>query len=158
MRAPTAADAARGPESDEDAIGLTDEILRFAVLRGASDIHIEPRRSGLRIRLRVDGELEELRRLPSSRQTGLVSRLKVLCGMDIAEKRAAQDGAFAWGLGNGPNRPMVDIRVATVPVKYGERMTLRLLNLNAGALTLEKLGMSAGDMQTFVARSARRTG
>ena len=145
----TAADAARGPETDEDAIGLTDEVLRFAVLRQASDIHIEPRRSGVRIRLRVDGQLEELRRLPASRQIGLVSRLKVLSGMDIAEKRASQDGAFAWTMGTGPNRPTVDIRVATVPVKYGERMTLRLLNLNTGALTLQKLGMSGNDLGVF---------
>ena len=150
IRPPSAAESARGPESDEDAIGLADEILRFAVLRQASDIHIEPRRSGLRIRLRVDGQMEELRRLPSSRQAGLVSRLKVLCGMDIAEKRAAQDGAFSWTMG-GPaqNRASIDIRVATVPLKYGERMTLRLLNLQAGALTLENLGMSTADLETF---------
>jgi general secretion pathway protein E len=151
IRPQTASEAARGPENDEDAIGLVDEILRFAVLRGASDIHIEPRKSGVRIRLRVDGQLEELRRLPTSRQTGLLSRLKVLCGMDIAEKRAAQDGAFAWtsGAGAAPNKQTVDIRVATIPVKYGERMTLRLLNLNTGTLTLEKLGMSAADLEIF---------
>ena len=149
IRPQSAAEAARGPDSDEDAIGLTDEILRFAVLRQASDVHIEPRRDGLRIRLRVDGQLEELRRLPASRQTGLVSRLKVLSGMDIAEKRSPQDGAFSWSWGTGPYRPAVDIRVATVPVKYGERMTLRLLNLQTGSLTLENLGMSATDLQTF---------
>ena len=149
IRPQTASESARGPENDDDAIGLVDEILRFAVLRQASDIHIEPRKSGVRVRLRVDGQLEELRRLPSSRQTGLVSRLKVLCGMDIAEKRAAQDGAFTWTTGTGPNKPTVDLRVATVPVKYGERMTLRLLNLNTGTLTLAKLGMSLVDLQTF---------
>jgi len=142
-------EATRGPENDDDAIGLTDEILRFAVLRQASDIHIEPRKAGLRIRLRVDGQLEELRRLPTSRQNGLISRIKVLSGMDIAEKREPQDGAFTWTWGTGPQRPAVDIRVATVPVKYGERMTLRLLNLNTGALTLHKLGMSGRDLQTF---------
>ena len=98
IRPQTAAESARAPEGDDDAIGLVDEILRFAVLRQASDIHIEPRRSGMRIRLRVDGQMEELRRLPTSRQSGLVSRLKVLSGMDIAEKRAAQDGAFVWSV------------------------------------------------------------
>jgi type IV pilus assembly protein PilB len=140
--------AVRGPEAD-DAIPLTDEILRFAFLRQASDVHIEPRRDTVRIRLRVDGQLEELRRLPASRQVGLISRLKVLSGMDIAEKRAPQDGAFTWSIGNGPDRPSVDIRVATVPVKYGERMTLRLLNLQAGTLTLAKLGMCAADLEVF---------
>lgn len=141
--------APRGPEADEDAIGLADEILRFAVLRQASDIHIEPRRDLVRIRLRVDGQLEELRRLPAARQTGLISRLKVLAGLDIAEKRAAQDGAFTWTSGTGPERRSVDIRVATVPLKHGERMTLRLLNLQTGGLTLQKLGMSASDMKVF---------
>ena len=149
IRPQTAADATRAGDGDDDAIGLVDEIMRFAVLRQASDIHIEPRRTGVRIRLRVDGQLEELRRLPSSRQTGLVSRLKVLSGMDIAEKRESQDGAFVWSMGTGPNRPSVDIRAATVPVKFGERMTLRLLNLQTGTLTLEKLGMSAADLETF---------
>jgi general secretion pathway protein E len=141
--------AVRGPETDDDAIGLADEILRFAVLRQASDIHIEPRRELVRIRLRVDGQLEELRRLPAAKQTGLISRLKVLSGMDIAEKRAAQDGAFTWTSGTGPDKRSVDIRVATVPVKYGERMTLRLLNLQTGGLTLQKLGMSASDLKIF---------
>jgi type IV pilus assembly protein PilB len=141
--------AARGPETDDDAVSLTDEILRFAVLRQASDIHIEPRRDIVRIRLRVDGQLEELRRLPIARLTGLISRLKVLSGMDIAEKRAAQDGAFTWSAGAAADRPSVDIRAATVPVKHGERMTLRLLNLQTGRLTLKKLGMSAGDLHMF---------
>jgi type IV pilus assembly protein PilB len=136
-------------EADDDSIALTDEILRFAVLRQASDIHIEPRRDGVRIRLRVDGQLEELRRLPLGRLTGLVSRLKVQCGMDIAEKRAAQDGSFVWTSGTGRDRMAVDIRAATVPLKYGERMTLRLLSQQAGGLTLEKLGMLAGDLQCF---------
>jgi type II secretory ATPase GspE/PulE/Tfp pilus assembly ATPase PilB-like protein len=141
--------AARAPEADDDAIGITDEILRFAVLRQASDIHLEPRRDILRIRLRVDGQLEELRRIPASRASGLISRLKVLSGMDIAEKRAPQDGAFTWSSGTGRDRPSVDIRAASVPVKHGERMTLRLLNQQAAGLTLEKLGMSRADMQSF---------
>jgi general secretion pathway protein E len=139
----------RSPENDEDSIRLTDEILRFAVLRQASDIHIEPARDVVKIRLRVDGELEDLRRLPIARQTGLVSRLKVLCGMDIAERRAPQDGAFTWSSGTGPDRTSVDIRAATVPVKYGERMTLRLLNVQTSALTLHNLGMADRDLQTF---------
>ncbi len=141
--------AAPRVEADDDSIALTDEILRFAVLRQASDIHIEPRRDGVRIRLRVDGQLEELRRLPLARLTGLISRLKVQCGMDIAEKRAPQDGSFVWTSGAGRDRMAVDIRAATVPLKYGERMTLRLLNQQAGGLTLEKLGMLPADMQCF---------
>jgi len=149
LRANAAAGRREPEPTDDDAIALTDEILRFAVLRQASDIHIEPRRDLVRIRLRVDGQLEELRRLPTARQIGLISRLKVLSGMDIAEKRAPQDGAFTWTMGTGPERPSVDIRVATVPVKYGERMTLRLLNLQGGRLTLEKLGMADADLQTF---------
>jgi len=141
--------ASRATGGDDDATALADEILRFAVLRQASDIHIEPRRDIVRIRLRVDGQLEELRRVPIAQNVALVSRLKVLSGMDIAEKRAPQDGAFTWSAGTGADKWMVDIRAATVPVKFGERMTLRLLNLQSGRLTLEKLGMAEADLQAF---------
>src|SRR5262249_32673038 len=78
-------------EEPDDAVALSQELLHAAIIRQASDIHIEPLKDALRVRFRVDGELEEYQRLPLSREAALISRLKVLAGMDIAEKRAPQD-------------------------------------------------------------------
>ncbi|MEO1130709.1 MAG: GspE/PulE family protein, partial [Planctomycetota bacterium] len=128
----------------EDAVGLCDELMHASILRQASDIHIDPEREGVRVRFRVDGQLERYRRLPTKAHAGLVSRFKVLAGMDIAEKRAPQDGRFTHRF--GPTDQPVDVRVATLPTKYGERMTLRLLALQTDGLTLEHLGMCQRDL------------
>ena len=130
----------------EDPSNLCHEFLHAAWLREASDIHIDPDREGVRVRLRVDGLLEEYRRLPARAHLELVSRIKVLAGMDIAEKRAPQDGSFAHDFGPGQ---ALNIRVATLPTKYGERVTLRLLAIQMETLTLENLGMSARDLRIY---------
>ena len=131
----------------DDAMMLGEEMLHAAILRQASDIHIDPDAEGLQIRFRVDGALERYRRLPMAVQSGIVSRFKVLSGMDIAEKRAPQDGGFKHRYGR--TGQTIDIRVATLPTKHGERMTLRLLALQTEQLTLERLGMREGDLATF---------
>ncbi len=141
-------DRRRAGEADaEDAVALCDDLLRSAVMRQASDIHIDPMKEAVRIRFRVDGVLDEYRQLPLAVQSGLVSRLKVLAGMDIAEKRAPQDGRFTYQSGSGSQA--IDIRAATLPTKYGERMTLRLLALQTESLTLERLGMAPRDLTCF---------
>ncbi len=143
--------APRSVEATDDAVALSEDILRAAIIRQASDIHIEPGRSNVRVRFRVDGQLEEYKTLPLNAEVGLVSRLKVRSGMDIAEKRAPQDGGFNHHPGGtgiaGENPRGIDIRVATLPTKFGERMTLRLLGLQTGTLTLEKLGMCDADLR-----------
>ena len=131
----------------EDAVSVSQDLLHAAIIRGASDIHIEPGREYVRVRFRVDGLLEEYQRLPLAREAGLISRLKVMAGMDIAEKRAPQDGAFSHRFGIGANARSVDIRAATLPTKFGEKVTLRLLGLQTGELTLERLGMCSADLQ-----------
>jgi general secretion pathway protein E len=131
----------------DDTVALSDEMLHAAILRQASDIHIDPDQEGLQIRFRVDGVLENYRRLPVALQNVIVSRFKVLSGLDIAEKRAPQDGGFKHRYGR--TGQTVDIRVATLPTKYGERMTLRLLALQTEMLTLERLGMREDDLRTF---------
>lgn len=142
------ADRRRPSEADsEDAVALSDDLLRAAAVRQASDIHIDPSKNGVRVRFRVDGALEDYRRLPLAAQSSMVSRLKVLAGMDIAEKRAPQDGRFTWSAASGSHG--VDIRAATLPTKYGERMTLRLLALQTESLTLERLGMAPKDLACF---------
>jgi type II secretory ATPase GspE/PulE/Tfp pilus assembly ATPase PilB-like protein len=96
--------------ANDDAVAICDEALQAAMLRNASDIHIDPNDDNIRIRLRVDGTLEEYKRLPSELQPLISSRLKVLGGMDISERRAPQDGRFAWTSAQGRE---VDIRAAT---------------------------------------------
>jgi general secretion pathway protein E len=129
----------------DDAVATVDEILRAAILRQASDVHVDPSRDDLRVRLRVDGKLEEYRRLPSSLQSPLTSRIKVLAKMDIAEKRAPQDGSMTHRFGSEATQT-VDIRVASLPTKYGERLTLRLLGSQSRRYSLEALGMDTEDL------------
>lgn len=136
-----------GEMQPDDTVALCDELLHAAVLRQASDIHIDPEQDGVQIRFRVDGALERYRKLASALQSGLLSRFKVLSGMDIAEKRAPQDGGFKHRFGRAGQT--IDMRVATLPTKYGERMTIRLLALQTESLTLEKLGMCPQDLTTF---------
>ncbi len=125
---------------DLDVVELSEEILYAAYLKQASDIHLDPLRDGMRVRLRVDGQLETYAILPSAVQSELVNRFKILAGMDIAEKRAPQDGSFTKTFVSGA-RP-IDLRVATLPTRYGERLTLRLLALTTDTLTLDRLGLS----------------
>jgi general secretion pathway protein E len=103
----------------------------------------------VRVRLRVDGVLEEYRRLPSTAHAALCSRIKVLSGMDIAERRAPQDGAFTYHFSMLEKMHAIDVRVASLPTKHGERITLRLLASQENRLSLEKLGMNARDLGIF---------
>ncbi len=135
-----------GEGAAEDIVALGEELLRAAVMRQASDIHIDPSREDVRVRLRVDGVLEDYRRLQTSVHAALCSRIKVLAKMDIAERRAPQDGAFTYQFGATARAHAIDVRVASLPTKYGERMTLRLLAAQDQVLTLEKLGMNTEDL------------
>jgi type IV pilus assembly protein PilB len=146
-RGPVRTDARSIDAETTDAVALCDELLYAALVREASDIHIDAGPEQVLVRLRVDGVLETYRKLPSALHAALISRFKVLSGMDIAEKRAPQDGGFTHRFG-GSNQA-IDIRVATLPTKYGERMTLRLLALQTETLTVERLGMSPRDLEIF---------
>lgn len=114
-------------------------ILLDAMKSSASDIHIEPYQNSLRVRFRVDGILYERAAPPKQMQAALISRLKVMAHLDIAEKRMPQDGAARVRVGERE----IDIRVSTVPVAEGERIVLRLLNRDATLLPLSDLGLSA---------------
>jgi len=129
----------------DDAVELANKLLHAAILRQASDIHIEPEKDAVRVRFRVDGELSNFCALPTACLPSLVSRLKVLSGMDIAERRSPQDGGFSHRYGSGAQSRAVDIRSATLPTRHGERMTLRLLALGAETLTLDHLGMTSAN-------------
>ena len=131
----------------EGAVATCDELMHTAIIRQASDIHIDPDEKQMHVRLRVDGVLEPTRSFPIAVHNGVISRFKVLGGMDIAEKRAPQDGHFTHVF--GPSGQRLDVRLATLPTRHGERMTVRLLALQTESLTLERLGMSPADLAAF---------
>ncbi len=127
-------------ESDDDAliIRLLNALLTEAIRENASDIHIEPFETRLVVRFRVDGVLREVLTPQKAAAAPIVSRIKVMAKLDIAEKRLPQDGRIALRIAGRP----VDVRVSTIPAGYGERVVLRLLDKQAGRLDLSKLGMN----------------
>ncbi|WP_418113703.1 type II secretion system ATPase GspE [Vibrio scophthalmi] len=143
-------------ESEDDApiIKLINAMLGEAIKEGASDIHIETFEKSLSIRFRVDGVLRDV--LSPSRKLAplLVSRVKVMAKLDIAEKRVPQDGRISLRIGGRA----VDVRVSTMPSSHGERVVMRLLDKNATRLDLHSLGMEAKTHQQFQAMIARPHG
>ena len=139
---PPEVDAAELEAADDTpVVKLVNTIISQAVTARASDVHIEPDMDSLRVRFRVDGLLHEAMSPPLDIHAGLVSRLKILSGMDIAEKRLPQDGRFNTTSGG----KQLDIRSSTLPTMHGEKMVLRLLEKTAGVLDLEKLGFNPED-------------
>jgi len=132
--------------SDEENIQVADNILLEAVRGGASDIHIEPGEKTLRVRLRVDGVLAEFSTMPPSRTPGLVSRFKVMAGIDIAESRKPQDGRFKTEV--EPGKP-VDVRVSTYPTPHGEKVVMRVLDQSKGLVSLDKMGFDPATIKLW---------
>ncbi len=132
-----------------DPVQLLNEIMKEVYLRRATDVHLEPAVDGLRIRFRVDGEMQEYHRaLDKEDEEGLVNRVKVLSGLDIAEQRMAQDGAMKYTIIDW-TIPELDIRVATIPTRWGERVTMRILGQDSEDLSLEQLGMPEDILADF---------
>ncbi|EIE52148.1 type II secretion system protein [Citreicella sp. 357] len=132
---------------DAPVIQLVNRLLRRAVMSGASDLHVEPHEKGLRVRMRIDGFLQEIMDRPDLPVRRVVSRLKVMAGLDIAETRLPQDGRIALSLGGR----MIDTRVSSLPGHYGERIVLRILDRSAGLMPLGALGLAAAQ-QALLAR------
>jgi type II secretory ATPase GspE/PulE/Tfp pilus assembly ATPase PilB-like protein len=137
--------------SEQGAVLMLDELVRRAVSRGASDIHLEPKHDRLQVRLRIDGAMVEEQSVALEWSPQVVSRVKVLAKMDIAERRVPQDGTLAL-LPDGQRR--VHLRASTFPCAQGEKVVLRLL-LGGQLIPFEKLGM-APEMQVKVAEIVRR--
>ena len=140
-------------ESLTDSVQLVDRILRAGLLLHASDVHLDPAADSVRVRFRIDGALEEVLRIPAAMQNAVTSRLKVLASLDIAERRAPQDGGFSWRMGGAGAfaASPLDVRMATLPVRHGERVTLRLLETGGKRLGIAELGMSDSDRAAFEA-------
>ncbi|MFO7839696.1 MAG: type II secretion system ATPase GspE [Desulfosalsimonadaceae bacterium] len=124
--------------SDAPIIKLVNHIISQSVKMGASDIHIEPYQENFKIRYRIDGVLYDFLSPPKWMQSALISRIKVMSKMNIAEKRLPQDGRFEVKIGD----QNIDIRVSTIPITHGERIVLRLLNKSSDLLQLPELGLS----------------
>ena len=120
-------------------IKLVNYVIFSAVTDGASDIHIEPSEKLLRVRYRVDGALFEKIRPPYQMTAAIVSRIKIMAGMDISERRVPQDGAITVIV----NRRPVDLRVSTMPAKFGEKVVMRVIDNRGKQVKLEQLGFSA---------------
>jgi len=134
-------------EDDAPIIRLINGLIAEAVRLGASDIHVEPFETALIIRLRIDGVLREALRLPVRVASLIVSRIKVMARLDIAEKRVPQDGRISLTLGG----KTLDVRVSTLPSRAGERVVMRILDKEQASLELDELGMSAGVLAAFQA-------
>lgn len=124
--------------SDAPIIKLVNHIISQSVKMGASDIHIEPYQNSFKIRYRIDGVLYDFLSPPKWMQSALISRIKVMSKMNIAEKRLPQDGRFEVKIGD----QSIDIRVSSIPITHGERIVLRLLNKSSSLLKLPELGLS----------------
>ncbi|MCX8084143.1 MAG: type IV-A pilus assembly ATPase PilB [Calditerrivibrio sp.] len=140
-------DALKKEVEDTPIVKLVNYILHEAIKRGASDIHVEPYEKEFRVRLRVDGVLYDLIKPPKSVKDAVISRLKILAELDIAEKRLPQDGRIKLKLQN----KTVDMRVSTLPVLFGEKVVLRLLDKSNLQLDLEKLGFEPSSLERFIA-------
>lgn len=131
--------------NDAPVIRLINGVLQEAIKLRASDIHIEPHENRLSVRFRIDGVLREVLSLSSNLAAILVSRIKVMARLDIAKKRIPQDGRFSSNLG----AQALDVRVSTLPSRYGERVVLRLLSKEQALLSVENLGMTAAMSAAF---------
>jgi len=129
-------DSIDSSQDEATVVGLIDTVLHEAVACGASDIHFEPYEHDYRIRLRVDGLLEEWQRAPLHLNLRIAARLKVMARLDIANKHAPQDGRIRVDIADR----MIDLRVSTLPTLSGEKVVLRVLDGGATRLTIEQLG------------------
>ncbi|CAN5285883.1 type II secretion system ATPase GspE [soil metagenome] len=130
---------------DAPAIRLINGIIAEAARQGVSDIHIEPYETGLVVRMRIDGVLRETLRMPPHVAPVVVSRVKVMARLDIAERRVPQDGRIGLTLGG----KLLDVRVSTLPSRAGERVVLRILDKENAGLSLDVLGMTGNADRIF---------
>ena len=148
---------------DEDLLNLsgkppvvrfTNAILSDAIKLKASDIHVEPRRKSVVIRYRIDGVMREIMQTERKIHSGMVTRIKVLSSMDISVRRAPQDGKFQVQFGND----RIDIRVSTLPTKYGEKITMRILNAVGAPDSIEQLDFSEQSLEKLKEAISRPQG
>jgi type IV pilus assembly protein PilB len=140
------------PTQTANPVDVVDVIFEDAVRAGASDIHVEPRAHGVDVRFRIDGLLREVLSVPKHLQAPLISRMKVLASLDIAERRRPQDGRITLDLKHNSS---IDARVSTMPTLHGEKIVIRLLDASRAIFSLDQLGFDAAD-RALAERSVSR--
>jgi len=135
-----------GADENATVIGLVHKVISEAVERGASDIHFEPHDGDMRIRYRVDGVLQDAATVPLAVVPAVISRIKILADLDIAERRLPQDGRISLELSGR----QIDVRVVTLPASHGENVVMRILDQSSVMIELEQLGMLPQAHERFV--------
>jgi type II secretory ATPase GspE/PulE/Tfp pilus assembly ATPase PilB-like protein/CheY-like chemotaxis protein len=133
--------------SQRPVVRLVDLMLSDGILSRASDIHVEPGEGGVAVRYRIDGVLRQVMQIPRTAGAPMISRIKIMSGLDIADRLRPQDGRARVAVNGQP----VDLRVSTLPASLGEKVVIRILNARATVLTLVSLGMSPDERQTIEA-------
>ncbi len=127
-------------------IRIVNSLIERAIEEGASDIHLEPSDESLRVRMRLDGVLHDLTALPKQSRAKIISRIKIMANLDIAERRLSQDGNIVWKGSRGG----ISLRVSTLPTIRGEKVVIRILEKDKIVLPLEKLGFTKSNYNTFL--------
>jgi len=135
----------RAVAEDAPIVRLANQVIVQAIRQGASDIHVEPQEQRVRIRYRIDGALYSVMTPPKHVQAALVSRIKIMAGMNIAERRVPQDGRIEMRVDNRD----IDLRVSTIPTVFGEKVVMRILDKQGAFVGIEKLGLLPEDHQRF---------
>ncbi|MFG1302082.1 GspE/PulE family protein [Xanthobacter sp. V3C-3] len=138
-------DSLRDLASGAPVVRAVNDLIEKAMELRASDIHVGPFRSGIEVRMRVDGLLRPVTPPADVLPQAIISRIKILAGLDIAERRLPQDGAARLKLGRGE----IDVRVAIMPMQHGEAAVIRLLPRDRGLLSMDRLGLAAHDRETL---------
>ncbi len=131
--------------SNAPTIRLVNSIIERAITERASDIHIEPHEQRLQVRMRVDGMMRDILTVPKNLQNSVISRIKIMSGLDIAERRIPQDGRFNVRMRDKE----IDLRVSTLPTVYGEKIVARLLDKSGGRLTKDMIGLGGDDLHKY---------
>lgn len=135
-------------------VRLVNSILSGAAKAGASDIHMEPKENALQIRYRIDGLLREVIKIPKNQMDATISRVKIISGMDISDRRRPQDGRCRLKYEN----QRIDLRVSTLPTQFGEKVVIRLLDSKRAQVTMAQLGLTAENQRTFESLLTRAQG
>lgn len=131
---------------DAPVINMVNSLIEKAIDEEASDIHLEPAETGLRVRMRLDGMLHDLTPIPGHARAKIISRVKIMANLDIAERRLPQDGNIEWQRSGGG----ISLRVSTLPTVLGEKIVIRLLEKDKIVLPLEELGFSRRNYSSFL--------
>jgi type II secretory ATPase GspE/PulE/Tfp pilus assembly ATPase PilB-like protein len=141
-------------EAPSSVVRLVDQLIADGIVAGASDIHLEPEEQGLAVRHRVDGVLRQVRVLPRSVAPSLASRVKILSGLDIADRLRPQDGRARVAVGGS----VVDLRVSTLPASHGEKIVVRVLDGSGGLRSLDAIGFAPAELRRIRTLLEQREG